>query len=125
MAEPTVEKNLYILTEERPKREVIAKIIEQVTGKPYKIRTIKPVICCKKFDKMYEVLGTTKTGFPKIIIELVSGTSGGERGSFVDFLVFQQHESPEPDKKEQPTHAIEETKTTPVESRNTASGQRL
>ena len=121
---PNTEKNLWILTEERPKREVIQQIIELVTKKPYEIKTIKPIICCKKFDGTYEVIGI-KTEFPKIIIELVSGNSGKETGSFVDFLIFQQEDSPIPEKKEKPTHAIEETKTTPVQSRNTASGQRL
>ena len=92
------EKNLWILTEERPKREVIQQIIELVTKKPYEIKTIKPIICCKKFDGTYEVIGI-KTEFPKIIIELVSGTSGKETGSFVDFLIFQQEDSPIPEKK--------------------------
>jgi hypothetical protein len=88
-------KNLYILTEERPKREVIQQIIKLVTKKTYKITTIKPVICCSKFCGMYDVVGT-KTVFSKIIIQLVSGTSGRERGSFLDFLIFQQEDSPIP-----------------------------
>ena len=54
------------------------------------------------------------------MLELASGTS-----SFVDFLIFQQKESPEPEKEEQPTHVIEETKTTSKEARNVAVQQRL
>ena len=116
---PDTEKNLWILSEERPKVEAIEQILKLVVGEEQKIDNIRPLFQNKKFQFKYEIQSTGKH-FSQIILELVSGTS-----SFVDFLIFQQKESPEPEKEEQPTHIIEETKTTSKESRNTSVGQRL
>ena len=49
MAEPTVEKNLWILSEERPKVEVLEQILKLVIGEKQKIDNIRPLFqdfCC-------------------------------------------------------------------------------
>lgn len=124
MAEPTVEKNLYILTEERPKEEVVDFIVNRYandTSSKFKIGKIKfnPTIKNQKFCFKWEIKGVKIEGIGKIIVENVSGTS-----SFVDFLVFDGNQDPNPE-TDKPLYAIEETKTTPSESRNVSVFQRM
>ena len=116
-------KNLWILTEEHPKKEVINSIIEKFaedmgmenprTG----LFRIVPILENARFTFVYRVEGISCEGIKAIFLKNVSGAS-----SFVDFLVFYQDE--EPSISSQPIYAIEETKTSDAESRNTGVYQR-
>ena len=116
-------KNLWILTEERPKREVIANILYKFSKDnkiPCFIDTIRilPVLDKdRKFSFLYEVVGFRSNNINKIFLKIVRGYS-----SFVDFLVFYQDD--EPKENDAPLYAIEETKTDDTESRNTGVYQR-
>lgn len=115
-------KNLWILTEERPKREVIATILSEFS-KNQKIACfidtirILPILENNKFSFLYEVVGFRCNKIEKVFIKSVSGYS-----SFVDFLVFYQNK--EPVQTNKPLYLIEETKTDDTESRNTGVYQR-
>ena len=116
-------KNLWILTEERPKSNVIATIINKF-ALDYRIACfidtirILPILSdSKDFSFTYEVIGFTSKKINKIFIKIVSG-----RSSFVDYLVF--FKNCEPNKSDIPLYAIEETKTDDSESRNTGIYQR-
>ncbi len=117
------EKNLWILTEERPKNEVIQIIIEKFS-KEYKKKIqiknikIKPIITNGKFEFRYVVEGVKIENIENIHLKIISGAEG----SFVDFLVF--HQVKEPTSDDSPIYVIEETKTNPAESRNVAVFQR-
>jgi hypothetical protein len=114
--------NLWILTEERPKREVIANILI-IFAKDHKIACfidtirILPILENNKFSFLYEVIGFRSNKIKRVFIKSVSGFS-----SFVDFLVF--HQEKQPTQKDIPLYAIEETKTDDKESRNTGVYQR-
>ena len=119
--------NLWILTEERPKGSVLRQIchlyerdfggiILNDAGENVKI---KPIFCNGIFQFRYEVEGITIKDIEKIIIKTVSGSS-----SFFDFLVFKQESEPDENKSGNLLMAIEETKTSDDESRNTGVYQR-
>ncbi|MFA5020399.1 MAG: hypothetical protein WC533_04870 [Candidatus Pacearchaeota archaeon] len=115
-------KNLWILTEERPKKEVLKKIIEKFClDNNFKVAfsnlSIKPLMQGEKFCFTYQLTGLESKEISNVYIKTVSGS-----GSFVDFLVFFQEK--EPVENEQPLYAIEETKTDDSESRNTGVYQR-
>jgi len=115
-------KNIWILTEENPKNNVIQTILSKVADdQNFAIRTtglrIVPIIQNDRFIFVYRVEGVTCEGFENIFIKIASGNS-----SFVDFLVFLQEK--EPDQSSMPLYAIEETKTDDSESRNTGVYQR-
>lgn len=119
--------NLWILTEERPKTSVICQIIalyrddfggtiNQMDRDKVKIRAdFKD----ETFLFTYTVEGISVKGIDKIIIKTVSGSS-----SFFDFLVFKQESAPAEDVPGNLLMAIEETKTSDDESRNTGVYQR-
>lgn len=116
-------KNLWILTEERPKNEVIGAIIEKF-AKDHSIACfinsirILPILNeGGTFSFTYEVRGLDSKVVKDIYIKTISGYS-----SFVDFLVFYQDH--EPVVEDTPLYAIEETKTDDSESRNTGIFQR-
>lgn len=115
-------KDLWILTEERPKREVIVDILVMF-AKDNKfacfIDTIRilPILEDNKFSFLYEVVGFRSNKINKVFIKSVSGFS-----SFVDFLIFYQDKQPV--QTDTPLYAIEETKTDDKESRNTGVYQR-
>ena len=117
------DRNLWILTEERPKREVIANILYKFSKDnklPCFIDTIRilPILDKdRKFSFLYEVVGFRSNKINKIFLKIVSGYS-----SFVDFLVFYQYDQPK--ENDIPLYAIEETKTDDTESRNTGVYQR-
>lgn len=138
--------NLWILTEERPKPSVIFQILSlyckdfggkfanyktlKVEGKEYSIERsgvpiefselkIKPVITNGIFQFSYIVEGIIIENLNKIIIKTVSGSS-----SFFDFLVFKQKSEPINGQTDNLLMAIEETKTSDDESRNTGVYQR-
>jgi len=118
--------NLWILTEERPKPSVILQIIEMyckdfgdriIKNKEIKI---KPHIQNGYFKFVYEVEGLAVSKAAKILIKIVSGNS-----SFLVFLVFKQVNEPtEGSKNDNLIMAVEETKTSDDESRNTGVYQR-
>lgn len=118
------DKTIWILTEERPKVSVIQQILEFI-NKMFSIVTyenanqmklkINASVRDRKFQFEYVVEGTN---FPVMI-----KTAKGNQGSFVDYLVFITRNQPK--HSDVPVFAIEETKTTPTESRNTAVYQRL
>jgi hypothetical protein len=113
---------LWILTEERPKRPVIERIISRF-GEDRELKVdisqvrIIPMIREHRFSFAYKVLGISVESIEEILLKIVSGES-----SFVDFLVFMQEN--EPDRNSVPLYAIEETKTSDAESRNTGVFQR-
>lgn len=118
--------NLWLLTEERPKPSVVQQIIEVyctdfndsvVTCNEIKIR---PWIENGIFQFVYEVEGLSVRNADKILIKTVSGNS-----SFLDFLLFKQECEPaEGSRSDNLIMAIEETKTSDDESRNTGVYQR-
>lgn len=118
-------QKLWILTEERPKLSVIKQILGQ-----YEIEyeskvfysnnfNIKPVVVENTFTFDYIVEGISIEGIEKTIIKIVSGNS-----SFVDYLIIRQEQAPLDHSLENVLMAIEETKTSDVESRNTGIYQR-
>lgn len=116
-------KNLWILTEEHPKNEVIEQLLVEFAGASGysaivdRIR-ILPILENGKFSFTYEVTGFSCSKLKHIYIKTVSGYS-----SFVDFLLFYQDDEPNPE-TDAPLYAIEETKTDDSESRNTGVYQR-
>ena len=119
-------ENLWLLTEERPKPSVILQIVEmycndfddKITLKE-EIR-IKPIIENGVFKFIYVIEGLKVNGANNIYIKTVSGSS-----SFLDFLLFKQECAPkEGCSTDNLIMAIEETKTSDDESRNTGVYQR-
>lgn len=117
-----MKNNLWFLTEERPKIEVLATIFQKF-AKDYgfavfiDIIRIFPILENDKFTFTYEITGFRCNKVNRVFVKTVSGNS-----SFTDFLIFyQQHE---PTQKDEPIYAIEETKTDDKESRNTGVYQR-
>lgn len=115
-------QNIWVLTEERPKIEVLRKILIKF-AEDYKSPVfigdlrILPVLKDGKFAFVYELIGFRSCKIKQVLIKTVSGNS-----SFVDFLVFFQDK--EPVITDCPIYAIEETKTDDSESRNTGVYQR-
>lgn len=116
-------KNLWLLTEERPKKEVLEMIFsyfakDQKCGFLGDNLRILPILGKNNcFDFTYEVIGFKCARVGHVYIKTVSGSS-----SFIDFLIFYQNE--QPTASDIPIYAIEETKTDDSESRNTGVYQR-
>lgn len=115
-------KNLWFLTEERPKKEVLQTIFQKFAkdyGFAVFVDTIRifPILQDNKFTFTYEVTGFRCNKVDKVYVKTVSGNS-----SFTDFLIFYQKD--DPTLKDEPIYAIEETKTDDKESRNTGVYQR-
>lgn len=118
-----MKNNLWILTEERPKHDVL-KTIFTYFAKDHNcgffgdnIRIIPILNASKCFSFTYEVIGFKCAKVDHVFIKTVSGSS-----SFTDFLIFYQEH--QPTINDQPIYAIEETKTDDKESRNTGVFQR-
>lgn len=118
--------HLWLLTEERPKPSVVYQIVvmycqdfgDRVT-KCSDIK-IKPIIRDGIFQFLYKVEGLSVGNAAEIYIKTVSGNS-----SFLDFLLFKQEDAPtEGNAGDNLIMAIEETKTSDDESRNTGVYQR-
>ncbi len=115
--------NLWILTEERPKTEVLQMIFDyfakdQGCGFFGDTLHIIPILNEKKcFEFTYKVTGFNCESVSNVFIKTVSGSS-----SFTDFLIYYQDAQPKP--ADEPLYAIEETKTDDKESRNTGVYQR-
>ncbi len=117
-----MKNNLWILTEERPKKIVLQTIFQkfsQDNNFAVFIDTIRilPILENSKFTFTYEVTGFRCKNVDKVYIKTISGNS-----SFTDFLIFYQVN--QPTAKDVPIYAIEETKTDDKESRNTGVYQR-
>lgn len=118
--------NLWLLTEERPKPSVVLQIIEMYCAdfsdtytKAGEIK-IRPVFQNKRFAFTYLVECLSVSKAKNIFIKTVSGSS-----SFLDFLLFKQENPPiEGNPNDNLIMAIEETKTSDDESRNTGVYQR-
>ncbi len=123
LKERGLKMNLWILTEELPKKEVLKMIFEYFAKDQNcgffgdSIRIIPILNKDKTFSFTYEVIGFKCAKVDKVFIKTVSGSS-----SFTDFLVFYQENLPTV--KDTPLYAIEETKTDDKESRNTGVYQR-
>lgn len=117
-----MKKNLWFLTEERPKKEVLTTIFQKF-AKDYNFGFLAgtlhifPILQEGKFTFTYEVTGFNCNKVEKVFVKTVSGNS-----SFTDFLIFYQEK--EPTIADTPIYAIEETKTDDKESRNTGVYQR-
>ncbi len=118
--------NLWLLTEERPKPSVIMQIVEMYCADFADRITvqdevkIKPLIEDGVFKFVYMVEGLKVSKAREIYIKTVSGSS-----SFLDFLLFKQEREPtEGSFTDNLIMAIEETKTSDDESRNTGVYQR-
>jgi len=117
--------NLWILTEERPKASVIGQIlnlyVKDFQGVIEQLGSIKikPIINSGIFEFRYLVEGIKVKDISEIVIKTVSGNS-----SFFDFLVFVQEHEPLENDNNTLLMAIEETKTSDDESRNTGVYQR-
>lgn len=115
-------KNIWILTEERPKNEVLEVILRKFCSDQNfasfidNLRII-PLIEKGKFSFCYELKGFDCNKVNKIFIKTISGNS-----SFADFVIFYQDKEPDP--SDCPMYVIEETKTSGEESRNTGIYQR-
>lgn len=116
---------LWILTEEKPKISVVKEILklycrdfkdEGIFSEKCKIN---PVFIDGKFQFYYTFEGVKLSKCSEIILATVSGTS-----SFFDFLVFKQKEQPNGTSNDNLLMAVEETKTSGEESRNTGVYQR-
>ncbi len=116
-------RTIWILTEERPKIEVLRQILKIISkdycicGSVDQLRLI-PLVQDKKFLFTYQLVGFRLRRIRNIYIKTVSGYS-----AFIDYLVFLQDHEPRPESDE-PAYAIEETKTDDSESRNTGVYQR-
>lgn len=90
-----ISKNLWILTEERPKNKVLQMIFAYFAKDKKrgffadKIRIIPLLDEKHYFNFVYEVIGFKCAKVDKIFVKIVSGYS-----SFVDFLVFYQNSMP-------------------------------
>lgn len=109
-----------MLTEERPKINVIKSLINKFYDdynlkKIIKEVKIKPIFKDKKFQFNYIIEGIQLDSFLKLV--------EGNAGSFLDHLIFYQEN--EPIYTDRPLYVVEETKTTPSESRNVSVYQRL
>jgi hypothetical protein len=117
-----MKNNLWFLTEERPKKEVLQTILQKF-AKDYGFVAfvnplhIQPILENNCFTFIYEVKGFDCKKVSHIYIKTISGNS-----SLVDYLIF--HQEAEPTIKDIPIYAIEETKTDDKESRNTGVYQR-
>lgn len=118
--------NLWLLTEERPKPSVVLQIVTMYC-KDFKDKIIdctevkiRPIIEAGVFKFIYVVEGLKVNNASNIYIKTVSGNS-----SFLDFLLFKQENAPiEGSTSDNLLMAIEETKTSDDESRNTGVYQR-
>lgn len=115
--------NIWILSEERPKAEVVEDLVRFLCKRlsiKYKADIIRIVPKMKggKFTFLYEITGIKSDEFSKVFLKIASGNS-----SFVDYLVYFQNDPPDQDSK--PQIIVEETKTDDSESRNTGAYQRI
>lgn len=118
-------KNIWLLTEEKPKISVIKQILQIYQddfGVDYACEgpvEIRPIGHNGIFSFTYEVTGMWVKGIHQLFVKTVSGGS-----SFLDFLFFVQEDAPVEGGENNLVFAVEETKTSDDESRNTGVYQR-
>ena len=124
--------NLYILTEERAKPNVLNQILEIYSKKFNKklkrneLKIIPDMNQNEIFTNEYLIENAKLSGIDNIVLKIASGNS-----SFVDFLVFEQSSAPKECSINSESDGnnlkllIEETKTSDKESRNTGVYQRM
>lgn len=126
--------NLYILTEERAKPNVIEYILDiyskeyhkKLNKKSNELKIIPNINSERVFTNEFKIINTKIEGIDEIILKIASGNS-----SFVDFLVFEQSSAPKETQVNNENDGnnlkllIEETKTSDKESRNTGVYQRM
>jgi len=118
-------KNIWLLTEEKPKASVIWQILQiykDLRGVNFAFTAplaVKPIMRGDAFSFVYRVKGVFVDGISGVYIKIVSGGS-----SFLDFLFFVQENAPVQGKDNNLLFAVEETKTSDDESRNTGVYQR-
>ena len=119
--------NLWILTEEKPRISVLKEILELYQNEfkgNYSI--ISDLIVTPMMDHnsaftfKYELTGVEINEKSKVFIKIVSGNS-----SFLDFLVIERTQEPNPVEDNNIIFGVEETKTSDHESRNTGVFQRI
>lgn len=117
--------NIWFLTEEKPKVSVIKQIL-QIYKDDFGVNfvcdsriQIRPIIHGDHFKFTYHIEGITVDGIENIFVKTVSGGS-----SFLDFLFFVQENAPVEGGENNLVFAVEETKTSDDESRNTGVYQR-
>ena len=117
--------NIWLLTEEKPKSSVINQIL-QIYKDDFDVNyvcendiTIVPIFHDNLFEFTYRVDGVSVDGIENIYIKTVSGGS-----SFMDFLFIVQDNKPVEGGNNNLLFAVEETKTSDDESRNTSVYQR-
>ena len=116
-------KTLWILTEERPKKEVIGQILnkfikaQKISAFFDTLRIIPILDKSSQFTSTYKIVGLTSPAVENVYLSIISGNS-----SFVDYLIYFQDKKPTA--LDRPLFAIEETKTDDSESRNTGVFQR-
>lgn len=118
--------NLWILTEEKPKKSVVFSILKEYSLEYNKELNVDmenyeiiPLFNEKLFTFSYKLNGVTIEGINKITLKTVSGGS-----SFLDYLLFEQDEEPNDGDNSGFIMGFEETKTSDDESRNTGVYQR-
>lgn len=115
--------NIYLLTEEKPKISTVKRILEIYrddfgANVEFKEVSIVPEFNNGKFRFDYIVNGISVQNIDGIYIETVSGSS-----SFLDYCFYVSNSMPK-DSSTSPLFAVEETKTSDDESRNTGVYQR-
>lgn len=116
--------NIWLLTEEKPKLSTIKQILEIYKsdfGYNYSFdnAVITPIIVNNKFTFTYTITGIEVDKIKNVYVKTVSGGS-----SFLDFLFFVQENEPIEGNENNLIFAVEETKTSDDESRNTGVYQR-
>lgn len=118
--------NLWILTEEKPKRSVVVEILKKYSMEYNKMTEfdakgilISPVFKENRYSFTCEVYGVNIEGILNIYLKIVSGGS-----SFLDYLLIEQDDEPNDGDCSNIVMAFEETKTSDDESRNTGVYQR-
>ena len=117
--------NIWFLTEEKPKASVVKQIL-QIYKDDFGVDftchhhiDIRPIGDNDVFSFTYEIEGISVDGINKLFVKTVSGGS-----SFLDFMFFVQENAPVEGGDNNLVFAVEETKTSDDESRNTGVYQR-
>jgi hypothetical protein len=115
---------LWIMSEERLKPNTLRLLLELSEERVFgSVAAISTPVCTPRYESdgrfsgSYEVTGYSHPQVAEVVVEIVEGYS-----SFVDCMIYYQAEAPIP--TDPPLLAVEITKTTDLESRNTAVGQR-
>lgn len=117
--------NIFILTEEKPKISTLLSLLD-IYKKDFNVKYTKnnsleitPIFINDSFSFTYKFKGVSVEGIDSVYIKTVSGGS-----SFLDFLFVVQKNEPVESELTNVVFAVEETKTSGKESRNTNAYQR-